>query len=300
MVNSNSCSLLNLNIKELEENIKSGNLDNFSEDRLIQFWINQHEILGSEGESSLDGLLNYVSKKTKKNQGYLEKSRLAACEILKKGDAETIINIYDSIEFINNGFINKINLEKLLLRNFKNEKTSEKKINDYSIDFINTDSNSPLDYGKRKKFSDIFLDTPIGITLIYKDKPNAVVSFIPKDKNTLMIHQLQGVMPKIYDKEGKFTGEYKWHSRGLFGLDWQKLLVELCIAVAKEEGYNKIGIRSGYNNRWLNEKGGIKIKGALKKYDSVAKRLGFVQDKPSFFNFFSYVFEKGDWYKRIN
>ncbi len=262
MVNSNSCSLLNLNIKELEENIKSGNLDNFSEDRLIQFWINQHEILGSEGESSLDSLLNYVSKKTKKNQGYLEKSRLAACEILKKGDAETIINIYDSIEFINNGFINKINLEKLLLRNFKNEKTSEKKINDYSIDFINTDSNSPLDYGKRKKFSDIFLDTPIGITLIYKDKPNAVVSFIPKDR--------------------------------------QKLLVELCITVAKEKGYNKIGIRSGYNNRWLNEKGGIKIKGALKKYDKVAERLGFVQDKPSFFNFFSYIFEKGDWYKRIN
>jgi len=300
MVTLSSYSLVKLNTKELEENINSGYLDNFSEDRLIQFWINQNEILGSEGEPSLVNLLDYVSKETKKNPEYLEKSRLAASEILKKSDAETVINIYDSIEFINNDFLNKIDLEKLLSENFENKKTSEKKINDYSIDIVNTANNSPFDYGKRKKFRDIFLDTPIGITLIYKDKPNAVVSFIPKDKNTFMIHQLQGVMPKIYDKEGKFTGEYKWHSRGLFGLDWQKLLVELCITVAEEVGYNKMGIKSGYNNHWLNEKGGIKIKAALKKYDGVAERLGFVQDKPSFFNFFSYIFEKGDWYKKIN
>lgn len=299
MVNSNSYHLVKLNIKELERIMNSGYLDNFSEDRLIQFWINQNEILGSEGESSLDSLLDYVSKETKKNLGYLEKSRLAACEILKRCDAETVINIYNSIEFINNGFLNKINLEKLLLRNFKNKKTSEKKINDYSIDIINTDSNSPFDYGKRKKFSDIFLDTPIGITLIYKDKPNAVVSFIPKDKNILMIHQLQGVMPKIYNKKKEFTGKYKWHSRGLFGLDWQKLLVESCIIMAQEEGYNKIGIKSGYNNIWV-KKNLMKLDDALKKYDRVAERLGFVQDKPSFLNFFSYSFEKGDWYKRIN
>ena len=299
MVNSNSCSLVKLNAKELEKNIKSGYLDNFSEDRLIQFWINQHEILGSEGEPSLDSLLDYVSKETKKNLGYLEKSRLAACEILKKCDAETVINIYNSIEFINNGFLNKINLEKLLSENFKNKKTSEKKVNDYSIDIVNTYSNSPLDYGKRKKFSDIFLDAPVGITLIYKDKPNAVVSFIPKDKNTFMIHQLQGVMPKIYNEKGEFTGEYKWHSRGLFGLDWQKLLVESCITMAQEEGYNKIGIKSGYNNIWV-KKNLMKLDDAVRKYDQVAERLGFVQDKPSFLNFFSYSFEKRDWYKKIS
>ena len=297
MVGSSSYSLVELNIKELEETINSGYLDNFSEDRLIQFWINQNEILGSEGKPSLNSLLDYVSKETKKNPEYLEKSRLAACEILKQGDAETVINIYSSIEFINNGFLNKINLEKLLLRNLKNEKTSEKKINDYSIDIVNTANNSPFDYGQRKKFRDIFLDTPIGITLIYKDKPNAVVSFIPKDKNILMIHQLQGVMPKIYNEKGEFTGKLM-HSRGLPRLDWQRLLVELSSFVAYTMGYEKIGIKSGYNNKWVNAHL-MNLHNAVRKYDKVAKRLGFVQDKPSFFNFSSYIFEKRDWYKTI-
>jgi hypothetical protein len=147
------------------------------------------------------------------------------------------------------------------------------------------------DETKGKYFS-IYLDAPVGICLMYKDNPSALTSFMPETKDTLTIHQLQGIRPfrRYYENEelkGKTIS-----SRGTFGIDWQKLLVTYAENLAKKIGFKRIGIQGGHNNLWIKpnryaEKAHITLEEALKSYDEVAERIGYAQENNK------------NWYKNV-
>ncbi|MCX6773227.1 MAG: hypothetical protein NTV88_05695 [Candidatus Micrarchaeota archaeon] len=135
----------------------------------------------------------------------------------------------------------------------------------------------------------IHLDAPIGIGLLYKSMPNAVSSAIPLDGQTLLVKQLQSLRP--FDPKNIL--QRKGGSRGLFGLDWQKLLVEANEQMARFFGFSVLAVQSAANNEWVimedrNQTPHLKYESAVKIYDETANRLGFVQGK------------NGNFYRKIN
>jgi hypothetical protein len=136
----------------------------------------------------------------------------------------------------------------------------------------------------------IYLDAPLGIILKYNEEPQAVVAFSPINRDVLQIYQLQGVVPKKFDDEGNVL--IRGSSRGLSSYDWQVLLIDVVVDLAKRYNFKRIAIQSGYNNSWSkhNENGDLPhlpLELALQKYDAVAARLGFTQR------------EDKNWYKAI-
>ena len=126
----------------------------------------------------------------------------------------------------------------------------------------------------------VYLDTPLGVCLRYKDLPNAVVGYFPSDRNTLLIHQLQGVRGLGRGADGRF--ELKWHARGLPVIYFRHTLVECVAEIASYVGFSRLGIQSGHNNRWTREKNNnesyhLSLERALEIYDGTAAQLGFQQ-----------------------
>lgn len=135
------------------------------------------------------------------------------------------------------------------------------------------------DQGGRARFR-VYLDAPSALGLMYKGLPNALVAFAPSDKETIMIYQLQGIVPELVHARSGLcvaTG----HSRGLAVLDWQKMLVE-CVDQMFSGMFTRIAIQSAHNNHWRRSIPGEKdarlpLCAGLKKYDLVADRLGFTR-----------------------
>lgn len=195
----------------------------------------------------------------------------------------TIKAIAQLIEYTNNGFTEHVDLAQLIKDNTKKEVTlSDKRINDYSLNPLNTpDSNicgmekkwgsfQKYDGSRTKKFS-IFLDTPIALGLFYKGEPNAIIGFIAENRQTLMVHQIQGVRPRIFDYKKKISK--KGSSRGLMPLNWEDLLVNCVEQLAKEMNFKKTAIKSGYNSKWFFPAS----KRILDRYDLIAEKLGYRQ-----------------------
>ncbi|MFH1174839.1 MAG: hypothetical protein V1725_06915 [archaeon] len=135
----------------------------------------------------------------------------------------------------------------------------------------------------------IYLDTPCALALTYKDIPQALVGFIPSDERTLLIDQLQGVIPYFKNEQGKYS---KGSSRGLAPLDWTRLLVEKAEAIARSHDFSTLAIQSGENNQWARRPKGdgtsnLPYEKALERYDDLAARLHFTQR------------EDENWYKAI-
>jgi hypothetical protein len=131
----------------------------------------------------------------------------------------------------------------------------------------------------------VFVDGLFGLMLMYKDEPNAIVSFSVDDKDILKITQFQGINP--YDLNGLNLTKVKDEDvpritpKGLYNIKFKEVLTDLGIHTAKYLGMSTIGIQSGYNNPWTEEhyddkKIHLPLENALEIYDSFAKNQGFI------------------------
>jgi len=195
---------------------------------------------------------------------------------------------FDLIKQIRVGDLEDFDLPETLRDSAKPGVTlSEKRLRDYSICPIfsepglpggpTTLCGIPTEEDPR---GEIYLDTPFGIALFYKEDPNAVTAFLPTDFHTLKICQLQLINLKIYDQKG---GHRIKRPRGLMPLDWKRVLVESVKYIGKRYGFERISIREGRKNKWANQ--GIdgtvhlELEDAFEIYDNTARRLGFTQEK---------------------
>ena len=79
---------------------------------------------------------------------------------------------------------------------------SEKRISHYGLEIITPKSGglgltkkfSAVDENRGKHFG-VYMDGPIGMVLIYKNDPQAVSCFVPKDSKSMIMYQLQGIKP---------------------------------------------------------------------------------------------------------
>ncbi len=134
----------------------------------------------------------------------------------------------------------------------------------------------------------VWVDTPVGFTLNYKNEPNAVVAFMPETQDELMIHQLQGSKPK---RRNPKTGEVKTYpSRGIMSFDWRKVMVQASAQLALQNGFANLGIQQGSRNIWCytrfeEEQPHLTFEQAAQAYDKQADRLGFTRG------------QDGNWHK---
>ncbi len=126
----------------------------------------------------------------------------------------------------------------------------------------------------------IYLDAPTGICLLYRNKPNAVVSFKKYAPSTLFIPQIQGVQQRTPN------GMPLNKSWGIEPFDWSALLVAITTVFARRCGFTTVSIQSATNNRWKTCDTAL-MKRLEKYYDNTAKHLGFEQR------------EDKNWYKQI-
>ena len=222
----------------------------------------------------------------------LERSSLYAWQFLGTAKTSEVMNLYHLTCALDNGILEEVNLPKLLKRCAKEGVTlSDKRIKNYSLESIvpseDTDTRGyERTWGKkihRNKVYSIYLDAPIGITLMYKGEPSAIVTFGTKDSHVLMIYQMQGVRVLVIDYDKKVV--VNEHTRGLAVLDMRRFLVELTKELMNltnsQSGttFEQLAIRSGHNNRWTEEYNDGKIHlpldEALRIYDGTATDLGF-------------------------
>jgi hypothetical protein len=235
-------------------------------------------------------LLKSLAKILGKDQALLKKCSKAAWTILDSNKASDVKSILTDIDSVNNGFLQSVDLPSLL-RTCANPGVtlSDKRVGDYALVPLNTEKHYESGYEERwgrdvhdgDRVFAVYLDTPIAMGLMYKGRPNAVVSFLPQDGKTVMIYQLQGIQQRVIDTE-TFDDVRRVSSRGLAVIDWQRVLVECVRQFAVHQGYDALGIRSGHNNSWTEEqyKDGtvhLPLEEAIARYDMVAERLGFTQ-----------------------
>ncbi len=134
----------------------------------------------------------------------------------------------------------------------------------------------------------ISLDALVGIALLYKNIPQAVCSFLPSTRETLMLYQIQGLRYEKADASGKFPvgNVRRIHgkgARGLFRLHWREFLVAYAEQIAVKYNFSQLGIRSGQYHlmtctRYLDTKEvHFPRERALQVYDATAQQLDFVQ-----------------------
>lgn len=234
----------------------------FGKDALIWSWINSD---GRQEKSRLDEM-----EKAGIDASMMQKARVSAAELAGGASYLAIAPLYELLTRLVD-IVPRLDIGKLLSGSGKTE-LSEKRIADYSLGVLI--SNSGNSSGNDKNWAlasthPIYMDAPVGISLFYKGKPNAACCFAPISDGTLLIYQLQGVRPK-----------HGGGSRGLVVLDWQKLLVDACLEIAKKFGLGKVGIQPAKYNTWLGSEyldGSLRISlvDLVKRYDAVALRLGF-------------------------
>lgn len=152
-------------------------------------------------------------------------------------------------------------------------------ISNYRILPINTSSDCYMESGFLDNNRRIFLDAPTGLALEYDKYPIAIVTYMPKD-DSLMIQQMQGIR-----RSGK-------HTRELMPLQWKELFLHMSEHVARNSGFERIGIRSALNNPWLGADASgyvhLPLEEGLKKYDDFAHANGFARSSDN------------DWYRKLD
>jgi hypothetical protein len=144
----------------------------------------------------------------------------------------------------------------------------------------------PRDYVLRVPY----MDSPISLVLLWKDKPQAVISFLASDPRTITIVQIQGVVGKVWeahrDSDGTLIKKQKLDdagapvqrgSRGLIGLKWDLLLTRLVEELAKYHGFTAVQIIPGRDNPWIGSEKGRKGFYAMEanRYNAVAEKMGY-------------------------
>src|SRR3989344_7443453 len=306
---------INFSMETLDSDVKNFSLSNIlayipaevvhrelGDDALMWTWV-KHPY-----STRKDIIAEGIQRITGRDPQKLEKARLTAWRVLRNDKAAMVKNIFGLIEAIQGGIADSIDLPKKLRENAREGiKLSDQRLEHYSLTPLTTSEDYPsgrevtwferYNHNKSEKYV-VWLDSPVGLGLIYHEKLNAVVGISPSDIQTIMIYQLQGIKTiktikigqncvVLNDEEGKIK---KASSRGLMPLDWEKLLVGGTSDIGQSLGYQRIGIQGGRNNYWIKTKHKIhhlSLEEALKKYDGVAQRLGFEPEKDH------------NWYKKI-
>lgn len=229
----------------------------------------------------------YLAEKIGAYSGYtgahpdwIEKARLYVWKTHRETGLPLVRSNIDVIAGINGPQLQQIDIRRILAENPRpGVKPSNKRLNDYSLSAVNTES-VQLD-GYSVNTDDIYLDAPTAIALEYKGQPNAIVGVTAEGDRTLEIRQLQGVRVAITDYGDKNFGKTR-SSRGLAPFDWQQVLVGCASELGRKVGLERISIITGLNNQWTripNHDGTprLDLRKAVDRYDAVAHRLGFKQ-----------------------
>lgn len=214
-------------------------------------------------------------------------------------DALKLYQIFNNLKKVDNA----INLEQKLLQfyDFKNNKID--KIKDrYSIQSIIipdvdvTGYNKELEKitldkdNKTRTERRVYMDAPLGIILKYDKNPVAITTFSVTNNN-LKIYQIQGITEKVVSTSSYATIK-KLRTKGLFELDWKKMLVTINEDIAKYFNLNNCCIQSAKNNHYtkINYFGDIILNPTIaeKIYDSTAESLGYIKSK-----------DDSNWYKQL-
>jgi hypothetical protein len=204
-----------------------------------------------------------------------------------------VLHSYAAMDYILNGGLEGIDLHALLTQ-FKlpEVELSNKKIKHYSLQPMRTNRvqktegfeatwNSHNRNSDAKKYN-IYLDTPVGIALMYKGKPNAVVGIAPMGQEELRIFQIQVVKPKknepLPEDPTKKVAVGKIAGRGLARIDWRGLLIATTCELARGLNIPAVGIQPAKDNKWVMQ-GKLSLKTAENTYDATAQRMGFSQNK---------------------
>lgn len=265
----------------------------------FMFWLWLH----AEYEEKQDQIVHAYADATEKDWILLQTIRKALQEIGVHQDPFHVKKAYDTVACLEDavaGINTQILLQQYTMSNIPEDA--------YSVIPLRTPRGEIIGSAKSWKHLPgrndservtISLDAMMGITLLYKNIPQAVCSFFPTNTKTLMIYQLQGIRYEKTDPEGRFAqGGAKRllgrGARGLFRLDWQAFLVAYTTAIARYNEFSCIGIRSGqfhpmtrkcYDNT---KEVHLPLEKALDLYDGIAARLGFLQEKNK------------NWYKDIS
>lgn len=152
----------------------------------------------------------------------------------------------------------------------------------------------------------LYMDAPMGIGLFHSGKPLAFIAFSLRDRDALMINQMQSVKVTHYDKQGRVTHEAV--NPLVATLPRQHLLTKVTELFASQYGCTKIKIQSGANNKRTKElrnervfktySGEIEFEptdhvhlsqqNAHRIYDLFAQKQGYTLDD-----------ERGDWIKDL-
>lgn len=146
---------------------------------------------------------------------------------------------------------------------------------------------------------EMWLDTPIGFTLLYKGLPNAIAGIAMHGDKELMIYQLQGVRGTVVDREQSVFSSDRYirrtSSRGLCMLDWRKVIVHIAEEIGKVVQAEQVGIQAGKNNVWTKPRmkdplPHLTFDEASRLYDHIARRMGFSKTMQD---------TKGNWHKSL-
>jgi len=273
-------------------------LNEFGDNVLYWSWIEYPLELDFSSPENYENFTNQLIEITGKSKSRLRKLKNSVDALLNEKKATTLLALDKLIDYVMEyNFSKSFDLESHLKScALPGVEISDKRCEDYSLIPLITKSvnyNGPVEgwWGKeiKRKMIEIYLDSPVGIGLTYKEIPNAVLGLMTTTPSTLMIYQLQGIRPYKIDKNGLAVN--RTSSRGLFPIDWKKLMVECAEQVALDLDFDEIGIRSGRNNPWVDEKndeGNLPLERALKIYDETAERLGYEQR------------EDRNWYKKLD
>ncbi len=215
------------------------------------------------------------------------------------GNGSIALSFYDLIEGFEHGRYNldNIDLARKLTECSVVGRLSEERKRAYGLETVKTSGEAPS--GPEKKWArwniknnehiGVYMDGPLGIALMYKGEPNAVVCFVPTPPKSLLIHQIQGVRPFKEDGRGGFIGKA---SRGLPPLDWTRLMVRCVEGMARKLDFEETIIRAAKYNKWTmpkfqTEREGISLKKAERIYDRTAERARYIQSR------------NGNWHKSL-
>lgn len=98
---------------------------------------------------------------------------------------------------------------------------------------------------------DAYLDSPSWVALFYKGSPIASMCFFVRNWNEIFINQIQKVVHYEYDRYGRCI--WKRYSKEVNNIDWNNILYNVIVNLAKKYNISRIIIQWWENNRWIKE-----------------------------------------------
>ncbi|HYD03647.1 MAG TPA: hypothetical protein VEC16_05095 [Alphaproteobacteria bacterium] len=273
-------------------------LDYFGENSLLWTW--HTYCIDTENRKEI---FKHYAKETGKDEDLLENCRVAMWRRYLGNESTASIKKYYELASSLNTLLEKIDIEKIIIKNSL-EGFNKKILGRYSLDAgiapDLTDKGGGWDprydklewKSKSGKYFIIYQDVFTGAFLNYDNKPAAVISFIPYKNNSLAIYQIQGIKEKLVEnntgRDYKIVKEYR--TKGLFNLDWKKIMITINEELAKNVGLDACVI-SAINNPWSKEREDkrihLEMEEAIKTYDDVPKSMGYNRSKDN------------NWYKKL-